>query len=69
MVILDRCNGNCNTLDDPSGKICVLNKTEDVNLNVFSTMTRINEGNKLTKHISCGFKCKFGGRKCNSIQQ
>ena len=29
-------------LADPSGKICVPNKTEDVNLNVFNMMTRIN---------------------------
>ena len=36
MFTLDRSNGNCNTLDDPSGKICVLNKTEGVNLNVFN---------------------------------
>ena len=25
MVNLDRCTGNCNTFDDPSGKICVAN--------------------------------------------
>ena len=31
MLSLDRCNENCNTLDDPSCRICVLNKTEDVN--------------------------------------
>ena len=36
MFSLDRSNGNCDTLDDPSGKICVLNKKEDVNLNVFN---------------------------------
>ena len=35
MVTLDRCNANCNTFDDPSNKICVPNKTEDINLNVF----------------------------------
>ena len=43
MVSLDRCNGSCNTLDDFSSRICVPNKTEDVLLNVFSTMTRANE--------------------------
>ena len=34
MVSLDRRNESCNTLDDPSGGICVLNKTENVNLNL-----------------------------------
>ena len=29
MVNLDRCAGNCNTLDDLSSKVCVPNETED----------------------------------------
>ena len=32
MVNLNRCNGYCNTLDDPSGRIYVPNKTENMNL-------------------------------------
>ena len=43
MVNLARCNGNCNTFDDPFGRICVSNKMENVNINVFNMMTRINE--------------------------
>ena len=42
MVSLDRSNGSCNTLDDLSRGICVPNKTEDLNLNVFNMITRIN---------------------------
>ena len=60
MVYLDNCDGTCDTLDDPSARICVLNKTEGVNLNVF------NKINTLAKHISCDCKCKFDGRKCIS---
>ena len=43
--------GYCNTLDYPFDKICVPNKTEDVNLKVFNAITRINDN--LTKHIPC----------------
>ena len=32
MVNLDRCDGSCNTLDDPLIRTCVPNKTENVNL-------------------------------------
>ena len=39
-VSLDRCNGSCNTLN---AKIYVQNKTEDVNIKVFSMITVINE--------------------------
>ena len=62
MVNLDRCNGSCNTLDNA-------NKTENVNLNVFNLIARINESKALTKHTSCGFKCEFDSRKYNSNQK
>ena len=34
-VKLDRCVGSCNTLNDLSNKICIQNKTEDLNLSIF----------------------------------
>ena len=40
-------------------------KTKDLNIHVFK---RNNESKLLTKDISCECKCKFNGRKCNSIQ-
>ena len=65
-VHLDRCGKSCNTLNDLSNKVCVPNKTEDLNLSVFNMITRINESKTLTKHISCECKYKFDGRKCDS---
>ena len=35
-IKLDRCVGACNTLNDLSNKVCVPNKTEDLNLSVFN---------------------------------
>ena len=43
MAILHKFNGSCDTLDDFSSKICVLNEAEDIRLNVFNMITRINE--------------------------
>ena len=42
-VKLDRCVGSCNTLNDLSNKVCVANKTNDLNLSVFSIIASINE--------------------------
>ena len=64
-VNLYRCVGSCNTLNDLSNKVCVPNKTEDVNLSVSNMISEINESKTLTKHISCKCKCKFDDRKCN----
>ena len=54
---LDRCAGSCNTINDLSNKVCVPNKTEDLDLSVFNMITG-----------SCECKCKFDGRKCISDQ-
>ena len=61
--------GSCNTLNDLSDKVCVTNKPEDLNLNVFNMIAGINESKILTKHVSCEWKCDFDGRKCNSNQK
>ena len=69
MVSLDRCNGVCKILDDPSDRISVSNKLGDANVNVFNMVTRINESRTLTKRTLCDCKCRFDGRKCNSNQK
>ena len=69
VVNLDRCFGSCNILSDLSNKVCVPNKTEDLNLSIFNMITGINLSKTLTKPISCEYKCKFDGRKCNSNQK
>ena len=66
MVKFNKCVGSCNTLNDLSNKVCVPNKTEDLDLSVFNIITGINESKTLTKNISCECKCKFDGK--NVIQ-
>ena len=61
-VKLDRRVGSCNALNDLSNKVCVPNKTEDLNLSMFNMITGINESKTLTKHISCECKCRFDGK-------
>ena len=69
MISLDRCNGNCDALDGLLSNIYILNKTENVNLNVFNMITRRDKSKRLAKHISCNCKCKFDDRKYNSKQK
>ena len=51
MAKLDRCVESCNTLNDLSNKVCVPNKTEDLNIYIFNIITGKNESNILTKII------------------
>ena len=52
MVKLGRCVGSCNTLNDLSNKVCVPNKTEDLNLSVFNMITGINESKTYHTNVS-----------------
>ena len=63
----DRCVGGFNTLNELSNKVCVPQKTEDLDLSVLNIITGINESKTLTKQI-CECKCRFDRRKCNSDQ-
>ena len=65
-VKLNRCVGICNTINDSSRKVCVLNKTEVLNLSMFNMITGKNQSKILAKDISCKCKCKFDRR--NVIQ-
>ena len=65
---LDRCVGSYNILNNLSNKICIPNKTEDLNLSVFNIVTGISESKILTKHTSCECKYRFNGTICNSDQ-
>ena len=66
MIGLDKCNGSCNSVDDLSRKICVPNKTKNINVRVLNMITNKNEAKAMIKHISCGFKCKLNSATCNS---
>ena len=68
-VKLSRCVESFNILNNLSNKVCVLNKTEDLNIHVFHMIAGKIELEILTKDISCKCKCKLDGRKCNSNQK
>ena len=55
-------------MNDLSNKVCISNKTEDLNLGVFYMIKRLDEPTTLTKHVSCECKCKFNEAKYKSNQ-
>ena len=58
-VNLDRYMGSCNTLNDLFNRVCVPNKTDDLNLSSFNMIAGINESKILTRHKSYKCKCKI----------
>ena len=62
-VKLCKCVGSCDALNDLSNRVCVPNKKEDLNMQVFNMITGKNESKILTKDISCECNCRFDGKK------
>ena len=53
---ISRCNGSCNTIEDPFDRISISKKIEDSNEKLLNMIKRINVSKRLVKHISC--QCK-----------
>ena len=69
MIVLDRCRGSFNALDDFYDIFCVPNKTEDVNIEAFNTITGVNQTKSLEKHISYDSTSIFDGKRWNLEQK
>ena len=52
-----KCSGSCNNINDPYAKICVPDVVKDLNVKVFSLMSRTNETRHIKWHKTC--KCKI----------
>ena len=53
-IRVDKCSGNCNSINDPYTKICVPDTVKDLNVRVFNLMSRTIE----TRHIKWLETCK-----------
>ena len=42
-ILVNKCNGSCNNINDPYTKLCVSEFVKNVNIKVFNLMSRINE--------------------------
>ena len=51
-LIVDKCKGSFNAIDDLFTKIYVLSETKNANVKIFNMILTINELKALVKHIS-----------------
>ena len=56
-VLVHKCSGSCNTLDDPMAKLCVPNIIKRVNMKVYNFLMRLNETRNVLWHESCKCIC------------
>ena len=67
-VLVNKCSGSCNTLDDPMAKMCVPNIVKRVNMKVYNFLMRLNETRNVLWYESCKCVCRLNSSVCNSKQ-
>ena len=67
-IKVNKCTGNCNNINNPDAKICVLDVIKDLNVKVFNLMSRTNETRFIKWHETCKCICRLDGIICNSKQ-
>ena len=58
-VLVNKCNGSCDTLDNPMAKLCVPNIIKRVNMKVYNFLMRLNETRNVLRHESCKCICRL----------
>ena len=56
-VLVNKCSGSCNTLDDPMANMYVPNIVKRVNMKVYNFLMRLNETLNVLSHESCKCVC------------
>ena len=67
-VLVNKCSGSCNTLDNPMSKICIPKVIKNVNIKVYSFLVMLNETRNVLWHESCRSVCKLNSSVCNIKQ-
>ena len=68
-IKVNKCNDNCNNINDPYAKICVPDTVKDLNVRVFNLMSRTNETRHIEWHKTCKCICRLDKIFCNSKQR
>ena len=68
-VKINRCSGNCNSINDPYAMICVSNIVKNLNVKVFNVMSRSNESRSIKWHETCKCICRLNKIVCNNKQR
>ena len=67
-VLVNKCSGSCNTLDNPMAKLCVPGIVKRVNIQVYNFLMRLNEICNVLWHERCKCVCKLISSECNNKQ-
>ena len=65
-VLVNKCSGSCNTLDNPMAKLCFPDIIKRINMKVYNFLMRLNETRNVLRDESCKCICRLNSSVCNS---
>ena len=68
-IKVNRCNGNCNNINNPYARVCVPNIIKDITLNIFDLISWKNKTKQIKWHESCRCVCRLDPIVCNNKQK
>ena len=68
-VLVNKCSGSCDTINNPMAKLCVPGIVKRVNMQVHNFLIRLNETRSVLWHESCKCVCKSNSSVCNNKQR
>ena len=67
-VLVKKCSGSCDTINNPMAKLCVPNIIKRINMKVYNSLMGLNETRSVLWHESCKCVCKLTLSVCNNRQ-
>ena len=67
-MLVNKCSGTCDTLDDLMARLCVPNIIKRRNMKVYNFFMRLNETRNILWHESCKCVCRLNSSVCNNKQ-
>ena len=67
-VLVNKCSGSCDMLDNLMAKLCVPNIIKRINMKVYNFLMRLNETRYVLWHESCKCVWRLNSSVCNSKQ-
>ena len=68
-IKVNKCNGSCNSINDPYAKLCVPDAVKNINVKVFNLLSIVKETKQIEWHETCKCICRLDANVCHNKQR
>ena len=67
-ILVNKCSGSCNNINDPYAKLCVLDVIKNINIKAFNLISITNETSHIKWDKTFKYKYRLDAIVCNNKQ-